>query len=299
MPDLMNTRDVARYLGINEKKIYFLAKAGKIPCTRVTGKWAFPKKLIDQWIEKSASAVVERDVRAEERGFLLAAGSDDPSLGILHELYEAQTQPASFFMTTVGSSAGLAAIQNGVADFATAHLFEPGRASSNKSASELFPTDIVIVELFYRELGLLVQPGNPQGIKSIRDLGRPRLRMINRQPGSGTRIYLDQELSRARLNAKKISGYDTVVSTHMETGLRILRGVADVGLATRTTAQLLGLDFIPLIRERFDAVIPKGRFFSRGIQLLLGTVGSREFRRQVEALGGYDASESGRIITAN
>ena len=83
-------------------------------------------------------------------------------------------------------------------------------------------------------------PGNPKGIKSIRDLARSNLRIINRQPGSGTRIYLDQELSRARLNVKKISGYDAVVSTHLEVGLRVLRGNADVGLATRTTAQLLG-----------------------------------------------------------
>jgi putative molybdopterin biosynthesis protein len=300
MTELMNTREVARYLGINEKKIYFLAKSGKIPCTRVTGKWTFPKKLIDQWIQESASGFVARKVGAEEHVFLLGAGSDDPSLGILHDLYEAQTQPASFFMTTVGSSGGLAAIRSGVADFATAHLLEPARASSNETGTlGLFPVDAVVVELFYRELGLLVPPGNPKGIKSIRDLARPKLQIINRQNGSGTRIYLDQELAHARLSGKKISGYETVVATHLEVGLRILRGAADVGLATRTTAQLLGLDFISLTRERFDAVIPKKRFFLHGIQVLLGTLGSRKFRQQVEALGGYDASESGRIITSN
>jgi putative molybdopterin biosynthesis protein len=300
MTELMNTREVARYLGINEKKIYFLAKSGKIPCTRVTGKWTFPKKLIDQWIQESASGFVARKVGAEEHVFLLGAGSDDPSLGILHDLYEAQTQPASFFMTTVGSSGGLAAIRSGVADFATAHLLEPARASSDETGTlGLFPVDAVVVELFYRELGLLVPPGNPKGIKSIRDLARPKLQIINRQNGSGTRIYLDQELAHARLSGKKISGYETVVATHLEVGLRILRGAADVGLATRTTAQLLGLDFISLTRERFDAVIPKKRFFLHGIQVLLGTLGSRKFRQQVEALGGYDASESGRIITSN
>ena len=299
MPELMNTREVARYLGINEKKVYFLAKSGKIPCTRVTGKWSFPKKLIDQWIEESASGLVARKASAEERVFLLAAGSDDPSLGILHDLYEAQTQPASFFMTTVGSTGGLAAIRSGVADFATAHLLEPRRASSDEAARELLPSGAVVVELFYREVGLVLPPGNPKEIKSIRDIGRPKLRIINRQSGSGTRIYLDQELARARLSGKKISGYNFIVSTHLEVGLKVLGGAADVGLATRTTADLLGLDFISLTRERFDAVIPKERFFSSGIQVLLGTLGSREFRQQVEALGGYDASESGRIITSN
>jgi putative molybdopterin biosynthesis protein len=296
VPELMNTREVARYLGINDKKVYFLAKAGKIPCTRVTGKWTFPKKLIDRWIEESASGLVERKAKTEERDFLLAAGSDDPSLGILHDLYEAQTQTASFFMTTIGSSAGLAAIRSGVADFATAHLLEPARTGAdNLAPQELLPSDTVVVELFYRELGMLVAAGNPKSIKSLRDLARPKLRIINRQPGSGTRIYLDQELSRFRLNGKKISGYDSIVSTHLEVGLRVLGGAADVGLATLTTAQLLGLDFIPFIRERFDLLVPKDRFFTRGIHALIGIVGSREFRERVDSLGGYDVTESGRI----
>jgi putative molybdopterin biosynthesis protein len=298
--ELMQVREVARYLGINEKKIYFLAKAGKIPSTRVTGKWTFPKKLVDRWIEESASGLVDQSRNLEERSTLLVAGSDDPSLGILHDLYAARTRPASFFMATVGSSAGLVAIRNGVADLATAHLLEPARSTADRhNAQNLLPTEAVVVALFYRELGLLLPPGNPKRIKSIRDLARPKLRFVNRQIGSGTRICLDHELSRARLNAKMISGYDNVVSTHLEVGLKVLRGASDVGLATRTTAQLLGLDFLPFTRERFDAVIPKERFFSRGIQLLLGIIGSREFRQQLEALGGYDASESGRIITSN
>ena len=157
----------------------------------------------------------------------------------------------------------------------------------------------MVVALFYRELGLVFVPGNPQGIASMRDLARPRLRFINRQAGSGTRIYLDQQLAQARLNPKRISGYEIAVSTHLEVGLRILQGQADAGLATRTTAQLPGLEFRLLTRERFDLWIPRERFFTDGIQSLLGVVGSREFRARVAALGGYDVSESGRIIHLN
>lgn len=292
-------RDVAGYLRINEKKVYFLAKTGKIPCTRVTGKWTFPKKSIDQWIEQSVHGMVAQSRPPAERAFLLGAGSDDPSLGILHDLYESK-KPASLFMTTVGSSGGLEAIRRGVADFALAHLLEPDRAPDNGRAVQgMSSENTVVVELFHRELGLLVPRSNPQKITSVRDLVRPKLRMINRQPGSGTRIYLDQELTRARLNSKKISGYETVVSTHLAVGLKVLRGEADAGLATRTTAQLLGLDFLFLTRERFDMVIPKDRFFAQGIQALLGIVGSREFRERVGALGGYDVAESGRIVNSN
>jgi excisionase family DNA binding protein len=300
MSEFMNTREVARYLGINEKKVYFLARAGKIPCTRVTGKWTFPKKLIDGWIEADAAGAAARTAKHDERAFLLAAGSDDPSLTVLHDLYEAETQPASFFMTTVGSSRGLAALRTGLADVATAHLLEPARGAPDDFVSQQsFRTDVVVVELFYRELGLLVPQQNPKQIKCLRDLARPKIRMINRQPGSGTRLYLDKELSRGRLNSKRISGYETAVPTHLEVALAVLRGAADVGVATRTTARLLGLDFVPLTRERFDLVVLKDRFFTTGVQVLLGIVGSREFRERVGGMGGYDVSESGRIITSN
>ena len=146
MTELMKTREVARYLGINEKKVYSLANFGKIPCTRVTGKWTFPKKLIDQWIEESASGLVARKSKFEEPAFLLGAGSDDPSLGILHELYLARTQTPSLFINTVGSSGGLAAIRSGVADFATAHLFEPRRPGADDAALKLLPPGAIVIE---------------------------------------------------------------------------------------------------------------------------------------------------------
>jgi putative molybdopterin biosynthesis protein len=296
--EFMQVRDVARYLGINEKKVYFLAKAGKIPCTRVTGKWTFPKSLIDRWIEESASGIIGEPRKSEDRSFILAAGSDDPSLGILSDLYTARIRPASLFMATVGSSAGLAAIDDGIADVAMAHLLDPARDISRaRGYGELTADGIVAVELFYRELGLLVRRGNPKQIRSVRDLARPGIRLVNRQPGSGTRIHLDQELARARVSPKRIPGYDTQVSTHLEVGLRILKGRADIGPATRTTAQLLGLDFLFLTRERFDMLIRKERFFSPALQSLLSIVGSREFRERVGALGGYDVTESGRIVT--
>jgi len=294
----MTVREVARYLGINEKKVYFLAKAEKIPCTRVTGKWTFPKQLIDRWIEESASGRIAKSRPSPQRSFLLAAGSDDPALAILQDLYGAREPGASLFVATVGSGAGLESISSGIADFATAHVFDPARwGGGGRSKQTLLPSDtVVVVELFYRELGLVVPRGNPHAIESVRDLARPKLRFVNRQAGSGTRVYLDQRLAAARMSAKKIAGYEDTVCTHLEVGARVLSGRCDVGLATRTTADLLGLDFIPLTRERFDIVVPQDRFFTEGMQGLLGIVGSREFRDRVGALGGYDVAESGRIV---
>jgi excisionase family DNA binding protein len=300
IPEFMNTRQVAGYLGINEKKVYALAKTRKIPCTRVTGKWTFPRRLIDAWIEQSAARSGTSEHRQEQRPFLLAAGSDDPSLGVLRELFEKQTKPASFFLNTVGSSGGLAALRDGIADLATSHILDAATGEYNLPFVKNFlGPKAVVVQLFHRELGLVVARGNPVKLRAVADLARPKVRMINRQPGSGTRLYLDHALARLKINSRKLTGYETSVSTHVEVGLRVLRCEVDTGLATMTTARMLGLDFIPLARERFDAVIRQERFFSPGVQALLSVVGSREFRDRLEAMGGYDSSESGRIFQTN
>jgi putative molybdopterin biosynthesis protein len=299
MRELLNTKQVAKYLGINEKKVYYLAKAGKLPCTRVTGKWVFPKRLIDEWIEENSRGVT-RTKTEKQREFLLAAGSDDPSLGILRDLYASRKTPASLFMATVGSSAGLTAIRDGVADLALSHLLDPATGDYNLPfIQKTIPTGVAVVPLFHRELGLLLRPGNPTGLRTLTDLTRSGVRMINRQPGSGTRHYLDQEFAGLGVEPKKIAGYDDSVATHLEVGLKILRQEADAGIATRAAARLLGLDFVSLTQERFDMLIPKERFFSPAIQTLLEIVGSREFRARVEAMGGYDTSESGRMIASS
>jgi excisionase family DNA binding protein len=297
IPELMNTRQVARYLGINEKKVYALAKARRIPCTRVTGKWTFPRKLIDAWIEQSAVSPRVRELRHKQRPVLLAAGSDDPSLGMLRELFEQQTKPASFFLNPVGSSGGLAAVRDGVVDLATSHLLDAVSGEYNlRVVKNLLGAKAVVVQLFHRQLGLVVAPENPMKLRAVADLARRKVRMINRQAGSGTRLYLDQALARLKISPQKLNGYATEVATHVEVGLRVLRGEVDAGLATMTTAEMLGLDFIPLARERFDAVIPQERFFSPEVQALLSVVGSSEFRGRLETMGGYDSDESGRII---
>jgi putative molybdopterin biosynthesis protein len=301
LTEFMNTRQVARYLDINEKKVYALAKSRKIPCTRVTGKWTFPRKLIDAWIEESATTQPSgRQPRSKARPFLLAAGSDDPCLAAVRDLFEDRTKPGSFFLSTIGSSAGLAALRDGVADVATAHLLDPATGQYNLTVvKNLFGAEAVVVELFQRELGLVVATGNPLKLRALSDLALPRVRMINRQPGSGTRLYLDHALAKLKIAARKLTGYDSVVSTHFEVCLQVLRGKADTGLTTLAAARMLGLDFVPLARERFDAVIPRERFFLPGVQLLLDIVASQDFRGRLNAMGGYDSRESGRIISAN
>lgn len=294
MREWLSTKEVAQYLGLHEKKVYALARQGRLPATRLTGKWLFSRRLLDAWLEESVQGT--RQARAAARPVLLVAGSDDPCLGLLQQGYAQRTAPASLFLAVVGSAAGLAALRDGLADLALAHLFDAASGEYNLPyLPQFLPAGGVAVTLFHRELGLLVPPGNPQGLRGLADLARGGLRLVNRQAGSGTRAYLDQELARLGISPQRLPGYEHAVTTHLEVGLKVLRREADVGLATRATARLLGLDFVPLTQERFDLLIPQAHFFSRRVQLLLNLVGSRAFRAQLAALGGYDTSETGRL----
>jgi putative molybdopterin biosynthesis protein len=298
MRELLNTKQVADYLGINEKKVYNLAKSGKLPCTRVTGKWVFPRNLIDEWIEEHSRGAV-RNKTETPRKILLGAGSDDPGLGILRNLYAARAPGSPLFTATTGSSAGLAAVQDGVADFALSHLLDTESGEYNiPFVRKAVLSRVAVVPLFHRELGLLVAAGNPRDLRTPADLARAGIRMINRQEGSGTRHYLDHQLAKLGIDPNAIDGYDKSVVTHVEVGLKILKREVDAGIATKAAANLLGLDFIPLVRERFDMLILKDRFFSPGISTLLEIVGAREFRASLGPSDGYDTSESGRIIAS-
>jgi putative molybdopterin biosynthesis protein len=255
--------------------------------------------LIDEWIEDNSRRALGNP-KQSQREILLAAGSDDPSLGILRDLYLARKKPAALFIATTGSSGGLTAIRDGVADIALSHLLDPDTGDYNNSfVQNTMPSGVALVPLFHRELGLVLGTGNPLGLRTLADLGRTGVRMINRQSGSGTRHYVDQQFSKLGIDGKSIKGYDDVVTTHLEVGLRVLKQQAYVGIATETTARLLGLAFVPLVRERFDIVIPKAHFFSPAVQTLLDIVGSQDFRNRVDAMGGYDTADSGRMIASN
>jgi putative molybdopterin biosynthesis protein len=153
-----------------------------------------------------------------------------------------------------------------------------------------------VVNLFHRELGLVVWTGNPRKLGGVGDLGRRGLRFVNRQAGSGTRAFTDEALAAAGVETAGVVGYREEVSTHWEVALRILRGEADVGVAARAVAGALSLGFVPLTRERFDLVIPKESFFRPPVQALLEAIRSERFRRGLERLGGYDWAQTGRVL---
>jgi putative molybdopterin biosynthesis protein len=302
MPDdLMTTREVARHLGINEKQVYALVKEKRIPATRVTGKWLFPRRLIDEWLESDArkGLAQARDKGRRVAGALLAAGSNDPVLDILGAHIKKAHPEFYLFISTTGSSEGLRALNSGHIDLAFCHLYDPASGEYNLPFFPALAPDIspVAVNLFHRDLGLVTATGNPRRLKGFADLAKKGVRIVNRQAGAGTRLLLDQNLSRLKIRPERLAGYDREAFTHFEAALAVLGGEADVALATGSAASLLGLAFVPLARERFDAVLTRETYFTRPFQALLETLRSAAFRARVEKMGHYDFADSGALLT--
>jgi putative molybdopterin biosynthesis protein len=298
--EMMNTKEVARYLDIHEKQVYALIKTGRLPATRVTGKWIFPKKVIDQWIETNAKTGLEEARQKSGRiaGALLASGSNDPVLDILQTCLRKAHPEFFIFTANTGSMEGLLALEKGFTDIAWAHLLDPQSGEYNiPYLDKLLPhVKAVVVNLFFRELGFVTARGNPLRISTFADLVRKGVRFVNRQAGSGTRLLLDHHLEKARIAAGKIAGYDQEVFTHLEVGLAVLAGGADTGIATAAVSSLLDLDFVPITKERFDMILDREVFFQKGVQALMEALTGETFKKRVENLGSYDFSSSGRIL---
>jgi len=298
--EMMNTKGVAKYLGIHEKQVYALIKSKKIPSTRVTGKWVFPKKLIDEWIESNAKTGLEQARQKSRRieGALLASGSNDPILDMLQTDMKKSYPEFYIFSANTGSTEGLKALDMGYTDIAWSHLYDPKTGEYNVPflPNHLPHVKPVVVNLFHRGLGFVTLCGNPLRIKGFQDLTKKGVRFLNRQKGSGTRLLIDQRLKDLGISSSKIGGYSNEVNTHLEVGLSILGKTTDVGIATMATSKFLGLDFIPITKERFDMILSRETFFNKGVQALIKLIHSEEFRQKIEKIGGYDLKDSGRVI---
>lgn len=299
--EMLNTKEVAEYLNINEKQVYKLIQQNKIPATRITGKWTFPKQLIDAWIIKNAEEnIAPQGKTAEPARHIVAMGSHDFCMELLsHELTRVFPD-LSLSVSNVGSVGGLIALGRGICHVACAHLFDPETRSYNVPylATHLPDTSVMVINLVHRDLGLIVQRGNPLGIATVADIVSSGARIINRQNGSGTRLFFDSELQRLGIDARHIRGYDNEVSTHNEAALAVFGGSADAAMGILGAANMLELDFVYLTKERFDLIIPRDHISAGPIDALLQVVRSEVFKQKVNAMSGYDTSATGQLMAA-
>jgi putative molybdopterin biosynthesis protein len=230
---------------------------------------------------------------------VVAVGSHDNTLDILANQMRVQDPRFGLSSSHVGSLGGLIALREGYCHVAGSHLLDTETGTYNMSYVERYLPDlrVVLIHLVYRDQGLIVPSGNPKRIAGIQDLARDDVTFVNRQAGSGTRVLLDYRLGQSGIRSEDIRGYDQEEFTHMSVAVSVLSGAADTGLGIYAAAKALDLDFIPIVTEEYDLVIPEAFLEDQKIQLMLETIRSEPFKILVNGLGGYDTSKTGSVVT--
>ena len=298
MKKMLSTREVAQFLGINEKMVYSLVSEKGLPASKVTGKWLFPIHLVEQWVEVNTVNYPETAKGFPlYEGVLIITGSNDLLLEKTISLFNSTYPNQIAVFGNMGSMGGLRVLRQNFCHIATSHLLQDNVDEYNFDyAGQELSKMPVIVNFCRREQGLLIQKGNSGRIKFFKDLGKSGIKIVNRALGTGTRLLFDLELKKEGINGSKIDGYLHEVDRHMDVGLEILSGRADAGPGIRPVASLLGLGFIPLRWERYDLLIHKERFFDKGVQFFLGILHEKAFQKAAKEYEGYDLTLSGRMV---
>jgi putative molybdopterin biosynthesis protein len=286
--ELMNTKEVAAYLRLKERKVYDLVAKRQIPCTRASGKWLFPKTLIDAWLLE----------RVEGKGVAagplelpdIIAGSHDPLLE-----WAVRESGSDLAVLFDGSLAGLERLARQSALACGLHVVDPETSAYNVPLvqTKLGQKPVVVLEWARREQGLIVPPGNPLRIEDLADL--QRIRFAARQREAGSHVLLTHLMRQRGLEGEPIAGDVAPVRSETEVALAVREGRADAGLGIFAVAAQFGLDFVRLHRERYDLVVWRRAYFDPPFQSLIAFTRSAAFEERARQSAGYDVTGLGRV----
>ena len=292
--EFLTTGEAADYLRLGERKLYELVTAGAIPCSKVTGKWLFPRHDLDLWV---------RSGLARPAGMLPA---DPPPIvgGSQDDLLEWVLRESGSGLASLveGTARGVERLARGEVIAAAVHFHSStpsGDAADepNIAAARAMPGlhDAVLVGMVRREQGLLVAPGNPKQLSGLADVLSSRAKMAIRQPGAGAQMLLETLLARAGAGLKDLRRLEPPCLTGPDLAAAIGAGKADCGVATRAAAKAAGLDFVPLLSENFDLLTRQRSYFRPSMQALLGFLRDKRLKQRATELGGYDTAPAGLI----
>ncbi|SDU62082.1 helix-turn-helix transcriptional regulator [Desulfobacula phenolica] len=296
MGELFSTKEIAKFLNVNEKMVYSLIAEKGLPASKVTGKWIFPINLVRQWVELGTENYPQLAKLPPYHGLVLIAGSNDLLLDKIISTFNIKHEDHMAMFGIAGSMGGLKALKQNLCHIASSHLVADNEDYNFPFLKDEMDQMPAVVNFCLREQGIIVQKSNPKNIRSAKDLCNKDIKIINRQLGTGTRQLFDRELKKSGINIESINGYDNTVARHMDVGLEILMNKADAGPGIRPVASILGLDFIPVCKERFDLLITKERFFDKGVQLFLSLLKGKVIQSTAKQYGGYDLSMTGKMI---
>ncbi len=291
--DFMTTREVADYLRLKERRVYELVRRQEIPCTRVTGKWLFPRALVDLWLAEHAGGAAKAPAPP------VIAGSHDLLLD-----WAVKESGCGLALLPGGSLDGLKRFAEGGAVAAGLHLLDAESGEFNLPA--LMGTGagagvvgagagagVVLLEWAWRQQGLVVAAGNPHGIATLADLRDKKLKVMGRQAEAGSHLLLAELLAREGLSFGDLDVVEETARGETDLGLAVLEGRAEAGLAIEAVARSLKLGFVPLLRERYDLLLRRRDYFEPPLAALFAFARSEAFAARAARMGGYDVSGLG------
>jgi putative molybdopterin biosynthesis protein len=294
MPELLTTDEAAAYLRLSERKLYELIAAGALPCSKVTGRWLFPKAALDRWV--SAGLLAPQLAQGEPPP--IVGGSHDPLLE--WALRESGSGLASL---PEGSESGLRRLSRGEIAIAAIHLHrlagDDSTANPDAVADAPGLHDAVVIAFARREQGLLVAAGNPLKLENLDSVARTGARLAQRPQGAGAQLLLLALTAKSGLTSEALTLVKDVCPTGSDIAQAVRAGRADCGIATRAVAEAAGLGFIPLIWEHFDLVLRQRSYFRPQPQALMAFLRAPAFARRAQELGGYDVRAAGSVRLVN
>ena len=303
----LSTQEVADILHISKSTVYELIRRGEINSYKIGRKVRFTQDDVDAYIarsrhEQSVQPVKRIEVHSallnpvQEEGGLVISGQD-VVLDILANYLHQHSIPAQ--RVYLNSFEGLLALYEGRVDAAACHLYDATEKDFNAPfVKKLLPgIPAALINISYRAQGFYVAAGNPKEIRGWRDLARRDISVLNRRPGSSARVLLDEQLHRMGLDKRMVSGYEREMRSHLTMAAAIADGEADLAIGTeRIARQIEGLDFIPLLQERFDLVVHRELLESTEGEELLDILRSDAFRKELRHFSGNDYRDLGKIV---
>lgn len=290
MTDLLTTDEAAAYLRMSERKLYELVAHGAVPCTKVTGRWLFPKAALDHWITAGLSLPGTARVAPPP----IIGGSHDPLLE--WAMRESRSGLAGL---PEGSEAGLRRLTRNEVAMAAIHLhaIEGDDEQANIEAVAHAPGlhDAVVIAFARREQGLVVAPGNPLSLTDIASVAERGARLAQRPPGAGAQLLLVALLARAKIANEQLNLVRPDCPTGTDLAEAVRTGRADCGVASRSVAVPAGLGFVPIVWERFDLALRQRDYFLPGPQALSTFMRTPAFHERAADLGGYDVAAAGTV----
>lgn len=293
---------------MSKSTIYDLIRRGEINSYKIGRKVRFTQEDVDAYIARSRHENSTRPVKTVETASTLLDSKNSETPDIVISGQDVVLDILANHLSEAGISVGraylsgfegLLALYEGRVDAVSCHLYSSDADDFNTPFVKTMVPGIpaVLVNLSYRIQGFYVRKGNPMRIRGWADLRRRDICILNRRTGSSSRILLDMQLKKLGIPAANVKGYDRVMRSHLTMAAAIAEGEADIGLGTsRVSRQLDGIDFIPLIEERFDLVIKKERLESEAVQAMIKMLSSPAFRKEISHFSGNDHRNMGKIV---